>query len=42
MAKIAVRGDGGFGTWRFLFATESHIKQAAGSWNALLVATSPE
>ena len=32
----------GFGTWRFLFATESHIKQAAGSWNALVVATSPE
>jgi type III restriction enzyme len=38
----SVRDDGRFGTWRFLFATESHIKQAAGSWNALLVATTPE
>lgn len=38
----SVRDDGGFGTWRFLFATESHIKQAAGSWNSLLVATNPE
>jgi type III restriction enzyme len=38
----SVRDDGGFGAWRFLFATESHIKQAAGSWNALLVATNPE
>jgi type III restriction enzyme len=38
----SVRDDGGFGTWRFLFATESHIKQAAGSWSALVVATSPE
>lgn len=38
----SVRDDGRFGTWRYLLATESHIKQAAGSWNALLVATSPE
>lgn len=38
----SVRDDGRFGTWRFLFATESHIRQAAGSWNALLVATNPE
>jgi type III restriction enzyme len=38
----SVRDDGRFGTWRFLFATESHIRQAAGSWNALLVAANPE
>lgn len=38
----SVRDDGNFGTWRYLFATESHIRQAGGSWNALLVATSPE
>ena len=38
----SVRDDGRFGNWRYLFATESHIKQAAGSWNALVVATSPE
>ena len=38
----AVRDDGDFGTWRYLFATESHIKQAGGSWNGLLIATNPE
>ena len=38
----SVRDDGQHGTWRYLFATEAHIKQAAGSWAALLVATSPE
>lgn len=38
----SVRDDGRFGTWRYVFAIESHIKQAAGSWNALLVATNPE
>ena len=27
---------------RELIRTESHIRQAGGSWNALLVATSPE
>lgn len=38
----AVRDDGDFGTWRYTFATESHIKHAAGSWNALLTSTKPE
>jgi type III restriction enzyme len=38
----SVRDDGDFGTWRYVFATESHIKRAGGSWNALLVATRPE
>ena len=38
----SVRDDGRFGIWRYLFATESHIKQAGGSWNGLLVATNPE
>jgi type III restriction enzyme len=38
----AVRDDGEHGNWRYLFATESDIKQAAGSWVALLVTTKPE
>lgn len=38
----AVRDDGDFGPWRYAFATESDIKQAAGSWNALLTSTKPE
>lgn len=38
----SVRDDGGFGTWRYVFATEAHIKAAAVSWAALLVATDPE
>lgn len=38
----AVRDEEDFGTWRYLFATESDIKQAAGSWNSLLVTTKPE
>lgn len=38
----AVRDDGDFGIWRYMFATESDIKKAAGSWNALLVSTKPE
>lgn len=38
----AVRDDGEFGVWRYMFATESDIKQASGSWNALLVSTKPE
>ncbi len=29
----AVRDDGEFGVWRYMFATESDIKQASGSWN---------
>lgn len=38
----AVRDEEDFGTWRYMFATESDIKQAAGSWNSLLVTTKPE
>lgn len=38
----AVRDDGDHGTWRYVFATETDIKQAGGSWNALLVTTKPE
>ncbi|AYO50664.1 DEAD/DEAH box helicase family protein [Micrococcus sp. SIMBA_144] len=38
----AVRDDGDFGTWRYMFATESNIKNSAGSWNALLMSTKPE
>lgn len=38
----SVRDDGRFGTWRYLFATESHVRQAAGSWNALVVGANPE
>ncbi|MDP2712555.1 MAG: DEAD/DEAH box helicase family protein [Solirubrobacteraceae bacterium] len=38
----AVRDEGGFGDWHYVFATESDIKQAAGSWVGLKVATDPE
>lgn len=38
----AVRDDGDFGTWRYMFATETNIKHAGGSWNALLTSTKPE
>lgn len=38
----AVRDEEDFGTWRYMFVTESDIKQAAGAWNSLLVTTSPE
>ena len=38
----SVRDDERFGTWYYLFATESDIKRAAGSWAGLLVAASPE
>ncbi|WP_435586216.1 DEAD/DEAH box helicase family protein [Micromonospora aurantiaca (nom. illeg.)] len=36
-----VRDDGRFGIWRYVFATETHIKQAK-SWEELLVRTRPE
>lgn len=36
-----VHDDRGFGTWRYVFATESQIKQAK-SWEELLVRTTPE
>lgn len=38
----AIRDNDGYGQWRYVFATESHIRQAGGSWNGLLVATNPE
>lgn len=38
----AVRDEDDFGIWRYMFATETNIKQAAGSWNGLLMATKPE
>ena len=38
----SVRDQDEFGTWRYVFATETHIKAAAGSWAGLLVATNPE
>lgn len=37
----AVRDDGQFGEWHYLFATESHIAKA-GSWAGLKVLTGPE
>lgn len=36
----AVRDEGEYGDWRYMFATESHIANAAG-WAALLAATAP-
>lgn len=38
----SVRDDGSHGNWRYIFATEFDIKQAGGSWAALVVATNPE
>lgn len=38
----SVRDDGDYGTWRYMFATETHIKTAGGAWAGLLVATNPE
>ncbi|WP_322411138.1 DEAD/DEAH box helicase [Microbacterium invictum] len=38
----SVRDDGQFGTWRYVFATESDIKSASGSWASLLIVTEPE
>lgn len=38
----AVRDDERHGTWRYVFATESQIRRAAGSWNGLRNATNPE
>ncbi len=37
----SVRDAEEFGNWHYVFATESHIKNA-GSWSALKVATNPE
>ena len=30
--------DGRFGTWRYLFCTETAIKNAHGGWDGLIVA----
>jgi type III restriction enzyme len=38
----SVRDHDEFGAWRYIFATESNIKSAVGSWAGLLVATNPE
>lgn len=38
----SVRDHEEFGSWRYVFATESHIRAAAGSWAGLLVGTEPE
>ncbi|MER7644780.1 DEAD/DEAH box helicase family protein [Streptomyces sp. NPDC126522] len=37
-----VRDDGRFGTWRYLFATESTIRNASNSWESLLALGKPE
>lgn len=34
----AVTDAGEYGTWRYLLVTETHIKDALGSWNGLLIA----
>lgn len=38
----SVRDDGKYGVWRYMFATETHIRAAAGAWTGLLVAANPE
>lgn len=37
-----VRDNGNHGTWRYLFATESDIRAAGGSWPRLLHLARPE
>ncbi|MGK5171817.1 DEAD/DEAH box helicase family protein [Geodermatophilus sp. CPCC 205761] len=37
-----VRDEEDYGTWRYMFVTESNIKSAAGSWNGLYTAANPE
>lgn len=37
-----VRDNGEYGTWRYIFASESSIRNAAGSWQGLIVGTNPE
>lgn len=37
-----VRDDGEHGTWRYMFASESHIRAANNTWAGLLTATNPE
>lgn len=38
----AVTDHGKYGVWRYLLATEAHIKNAGGSWNGLLIAAGAE
>lgn len=38
----SVRDDGDHGNWRYLFATETDIRRAAGSWANLVRITDPE
>lgn len=38
----AVNDNDQFGEWHYVFASESHIKAAAGSWEGLKVVTNPE
>ncbi|MFE9241889.1 DEAD/DEAH box helicase [Streptomyces sp. NPDC007007] len=37
-----VRDDGRFGIWRYIFATESVIRNASNSWESLLALAKPE
>ncbi|WP_442727648.1 DEAD/DEAH box helicase [Streptomyces pseudogriseolus] len=37
-----VRDYGEFGTWRYLFATETTVKQSNNSWDSLLALAKPE
>ena len=34
--------DEQFGQWRYMFITETDVKQSSGSWNGLLTVTNPE
>jgi type III restriction enzyme len=34
--------DETFGQWRYMFVTETDLKQSSGSWNGLLTVTNPE
>lgn len=38
----AVQDSGHEPTWRYLFATEAHIRAAAGSWATLIIEARPE
>ena len=36
-----VNDDGRFGTWRYLFCSETALKSSHGSWDSLLAAAGP-
>jgi type III restriction enzyme len=36
---LNVSDSGDYGTWRYLFCTETAIRQSHGSWDALVAAT---